>query len=253
MSHLIIALIVFVCVFGSALLGLYLRTVLPEHHLSEESNGVVKLATGLIATMAALVLGLLISSAKSQLDTANADIVRNAASIVSLDRELADYGPETQEIRASLKRTYATTMQILASGDPSQFAGLSSSEGADRVEDLQRKLKAITPRTEEQHQRQAHAIQIINDLAAARWLELLGAKGAIPTPLLVVLVSWLAMIFGTFGLFALRNGTIIAVLVMGALSTSEAIFLILEMNTPLSGVMRVSLQPMRDAVVLLGR
>ncbi len=253
MSHLIIALTVFVCVFGSALLGLYLRTVLPEHHLSEESIGVVKLATGLIATMAALVLGLLISSAKSQLDTANADIVRNAASIVSLDRELAEYGPETQEIRASLKRTYATTMQILASGDPSQFEGLSSSEGAARVEDLQRKLKAITPRTEEQRHRQAHAIQIINDLSAARWLELLGAKGAIPSPLLFVLVSWLAMIFGTFGLFAHRNGTIIAVLVMGALSTSEAIFLILEMNTPLSGVMRISLQPMRDAVVLLGR
>jgi hypothetical protein len=253
MSHLIIALIVFVCVFGSALLGLYLRTVLPEHHLSEESIGVVKLATGLIATMAALVLGLLISSAKSQLDTANADIVRNAASVVSLDRELAEYGPETQGIRALLKRTYATTMQILASGDPSQFAGLSSSEGADRVEDLQRKLKALSSRTEEQHQRQTHAIQIINDLSAARWLELLGAKGAIPSPLLVVLVSWLAMIFGTFGLFARRNGTIIAVLVMGALSTSEAIFLILEMNAPLSGVIRISLQPMRDAVVLLGR
>jgi hypothetical protein len=124
-------------------------------------------------------------------------------------------------------------MQILASGDPSQFAGLSSSEGADRVEDLQRKLKALSQRTEEQRQRQAHAIQIINDLSAARWLELLGAKGAIPWPLLVVLVSWLAMIFGTFGLFAHRNGTIIAVLVMGALSTSEAIFLILEMNARL--------------------
>jgi len=136
MSHLIIALIVFACVFGSALLGQYLHTVLPEHHLSQESIDVVKLATGLIATMAALVLGLLISSAKSQLDTANADIVRNAASIVSLDRELAGYGPETQEIRGVLKRTYTTTLQILTSGDPSQFATLSSSEGADRVEDL---------------------------------------------------------------------------------------------------------------------
>ena len=136
---------------------------------------------------------------------------------------------------------------------PRSLQNSSSAEGANRVEDLQRKLKALSPRTEEQHQSQAHAIQIINDLSAARWLELLGAKGAIPSPLLVVLVSWLAMIFGTFGLFTHRNGTIIAVLVMGALSTSEAIFLILEMNTPLSGVIRISLQPMRDAVVLLGR
>jgi hypothetical protein len=114
MSHLIIALIVFVCVFGSALLGLYLRTVLPEHHLSEESIGVVKLATGLIATMAALVLGLLISPAKTQLDTANADIVRNAASMVSLDRELSEYGPETQEIRALLKPKFQWRLGELA-------------------------------------------------------------------------------------------------------------------------------------------
>lgn len=253
MSHLAIALIVFAAVFGSALLGLYLRTVLPEHHLSEQSISVVKLATGLIATMAALVLGLLISSAKSQLDTANAAIVRNTASVVNLDRELAEYGPETQEIRASLKRNYIATIQILASGDPSQLARLESAEAAGRLEELQRQLQALSPRTDEKRQRQTHVIQILDDLSAARWLELLGANGPIPVPLLIVLVSWLAMIFGTFGLFTRRNGTIIAVLLMGALSTSEAIFLILEMDTPLSGMVRFSLKPMRDAVALLGR
>ncbi|MFM0208328.1 hypothetical protein PQQ96_13030 [Paraburkholderia sediminicola] len=95
--------------------------------------------------------------------------------------------------------------------------------------------------------------RLSKDLSTVRWLELLGAKGAVPTSLLIVLVSWLAMISGTFGLFAHRNGTIIAVLFMGTLSTSEATFLILEMNTPLSGVVTFSLEPMRHAVVLLGQ
>ena len=115
MHHLSVALIVFVCVFCSALLGLYLRTLLPEHHLSDDSIGVVKLATGLIATMAALVLGLLISSAKSSFDTLNGEVTRDAANIILLDRALARYGPQTQDLRAALKRSVAEGLEIVAS------------------------------------------------------------------------------------------------------------------------------------------
>jgi hypothetical protein len=118
MIHLVIALIVFVCVFGSALLGLYVRTVLPPRHLGDESIGVVKLATGPIATMAALVPGLLISSAKGSFDMVNGELVRNAASVIRLDRVLAHYGPETQEIRGLFKKSFGLQIQILASGDP---------------------------------------------------------------------------------------------------------------------------------------
>src|SRR5947209_7510386 len=98
MNHLVIAVTVFVCVFGSALIGLFVRKKLPAHHLNDESTGVVKLATGLIATMAALVLGLLVSSAKASFDTVSAELTQNAASIIRLDRVLAKYGPETREV-----------------------------------------------------------------------------------------------------------------------------------------------------------
>jgi hypothetical protein len=251
-NHLVIALIVFVCVFGSALLGLHLRAMLPEHHLSEESIGVIKLATGLIATMAALVLGLLVSSAKSSFDTTNSELVQNAADVIQLDRVLAKYGPQTQEIRALLKHNYAGAVQILASGNASQLAQLNSPETINRSEDFQRKVEELAPSNDAQRGLKAHALQIVERVYAARWLALLQAKGSIPISLLIVLVAWLSIIFGTFGLFAPRNGTIIAALIMCALSTAGAIYLIEEMSTPLDGMVRVSVAPMRDTLARLG-
>lgn len=252
MNHLVIALIVFLCVVGSALLGSYLRVVLPQHHLSAESTDVVKLATGLIATMAALVLGLLISSAKGSFDTTNSETVHAAADIVRLDRVLARYGPETQEIRGLLKRMTARSIEVLSSSDPSKLAEMSGPEAVGRGEDFQRKVEALSPHSAAQSLLQTRALQIVDEVFAARWLALLQQKTSIPTPLLVVLVCWLAILFGTFGLFAPRNGTTMTVLVMGALSTAGAIFLVMEMNTPLGGVVRISLEPMRAALAILG-
>jgi hypothetical protein len=225
-SDFVIALIVFVCVFGSALIGLFLRPMLPQDHLGDDSIGVVKLAIGLIATMAALVLGLLISSAKSSFDTVNSELVHNAAGVVRLDRVLAQYGPETQELRGLLKQSYGTWIQTLASRDPAQVASLSSIHELRRVEGLQHKLKELSPRNAEQR------------VLALRGLALLQAVSSLPTPLLVALVMWLSIIFGAFGLLTPVNGTVIAALFLGALSTSVAIFLILEMTAPLIGLLQ---------------
>ncbi|MFM0339214.1 hypothetical protein PQR27_22260 [Paraburkholderia fungorum] len=253
MNHLVDAFIVFACVVGSALLGSFLRTVLPQHHLTDESTGVVKLATGLVATMAALVLGLLISSAKTSFDTMSNELLHSATEIVRLDRVLARYGPETHDIRLALKRTTAASVAVMSSGDPSQLAKLSGPEAITRVEDFQREVEALSPHNDEQRQLRARALQMVDDVLATRWLALLQQTGSIPVPLLVILVSWLAILFGTFGLFAPRNGTTMTALVMCALSTSGAIFLIMEMNTPLDGVVKVSFAPMRAALAILGQ
>jgi hypothetical protein len=138
-NHLLIALIVFACVFGSALAGVALRAVLPQHHLGDESVGVVKLTTGLIATLAALVLGLLISSAKSSFDAVNNELIHNAASIVQLDRVLARYGPQTQQVRVLIKQSFGESIRILGSADAAQLKRLGSLEAIRRTEDLQRR------------------------------------------------------------------------------------------------------------------
>ncbi|QCP52998.1 DUF4239 domain-containing protein [Trinickia violacea] len=253
MSHVTIAWIVFACVFGSALVGMYVRTVLPEHHLSDESTGVLKLAVGLIATMAAIVLGLLISSAKSSFDTVTSEVVRNSANVILLDRVLAQYGPETKEVRELIKQRVGTLIQILASGEPAQIAKLGTPEAMSRAESIQHKLEELSPHSDAQRQLQARAVQIGDEVLAARQLTMLQAEGSTPAPLLICLVLWLAIIFCSFGLFAPANPTVIFGLLLGALSTSVAIFLILEMNTPLAGMVTVSLAPMREALAVLGQ
>jgi hypothetical protein len=253
MHHLTIALSIFVCVFCSALLGLFMRTLLPEHHLDNDSLDVVKLATGLIATMAALVLGLLISSAKSSYDAVNAKVTQEAASVILLDRVLARYGPQTQEIRSLLKQDVVTGLRQVSSGDPAQLTRLRGPEALKRSENIEQKLEELTPQTDSQRRLQAHAIEMTNDLLAVRELGLIQAAGSTPIALLVTLVLWLCIIFGAFGLFTPSNATVTTALFLGSLSTSIAIFLILEMTTPLDGLVTVSLAPMRDALALLGR
>jgi len=135
------------------------------------------------------VLGLLVSSAKSSFDTANGELVQNAADVIQLDRVLAKYGPETQDIRTLLKRNYAGAIQILAPGDSSQLAQLNSSETINRSEDFQRKVEDLAPRNDAQRVPKARALQIVDKVYAARWLALLQAKGSIPISLLVVLMA----------------------------------------------------------------
>ncbi|APR38489.1 bestrophin-like domain [Paraburkholderia sp. SOS3] len=253
MRHLSIALIIFAGVFCSALLGLRLRTLLPKNHLGEDPIGVVKLATGLIATMAALVLGLLISSAKNSFDMVNASVIRDAASVILLDRVLARYGPQTQGIRGGLKQAVAAAVQQMASRNPAQLENLHSPEAIERVESLVRQIENLSPQNDVQRRLQARAIEMADDVLAVRELGLLQAAGSTPAALLIALVLWLCIIFGAFGLFTPANATVIIALFLGALSTSVAIFLILEMNTPLDGMVTVSLSPMREALAVLGR
>lgn len=253
MNHQVIALIVFVCLFGSALVGSSVRDRLPAHHLSDESVAVVKLATGLIATMSALVLGLLVSSAKGTFDTANAELEGAAAKVVQFDRTLARYGADTQEIRTRLKHNYAEVVQVLASRDRAQLAKLDNPEAISRSEALQRQVEALSPGTDNQRALKASALQMMDAVFAARWLTLLQANQSIPPIMLVILMVWLSIIFGSFGLFAPRNGTIVVVLMMCALSTAATILLVEELNRPLDGFINVSLEPMRHTLGRLGQ
>jgi hypothetical protein len=253
MSSLAIALIVLACVFGSALLGLYLRTVVPDHHLSEASMGVVKLATGLIATLSALVLGLLISTAKESFDRVNDEIVHDATKVIQLDRALAAYGPEARELRDLIKRHYTHTAESLMSGDRDALAKLDAPEMVRRAEKLQASLGELSPRSDAQRQLKARALQILGELSSSRWVVLLQSEGSVSMPLLVALVSWLVIIFTAFGLLAPRNATVVVSLFICSLAASGAIFLILEMDQPLDGMIRISGAPLRAALAHLGQ
>ena len=248
-----LALVAFACVFGGALLGLYLRAVLPEHHLSDESLDIVRLATGLVATMAALVLGLLISSSMGSFDRINNELVENAARVVSLDRLLAEYGPQTRELREQIKRNYSTKVELLTSGDATQVAKLQTPESIGAMESIQAKLWRLAPRDDEQRGLRSQALQISSELGSARALMLLQMDGSIPMRLLAVLVLWLVIIFIAFGLCAPRNYTTIGALLVCSLCASGAIFLILELDRPLDGFIKIPPAPLQAALAQLGK
>ena len=243
--------IVFAMVFGSALLAMFVHDLLPERHLSSDSKDIVKLGIALIATMSALVLGLLVASAKSAFDTRSNQLVEASADIVLLDRALARYGPETEEARSLVQRWTAETLERFW---PTQGKGsIAVDPRANPVEALYDKIETLTPQSDQQRSMQSQAMTLAADMARTRLLlfEHLGAS--IPVPFLVVLVFWLCIIFASFGLFAPRNATVITVLCVCALSVSGAIFLILELDRSFEGLLQVSSAPLRTALAQLGR
>ena len=253
MSSLTIGLISAGSIFGGAVLGLLLSGLLPERHLRDNSRDTVKVVTGMIATLAALVLGLLVASAKNSFDTMNAAITQGGAKVILLDRVLATYGPETKEVREQLRRAVAAGIEMFWPEEKAAGSGLAGFERANAMEMIQAKLRELTPATDAQRQLLSQAEQISSDMLQARWLLIEQAQSALPLPFLVVLLFWLTMLHMSFGLFAARNATVITVLLVSALSVSGAIFIILEMSHPLQGMIKVSSALMRKALEHLGQ
>ena len=246
-----ISWITFACIFGGALLGMLLRKLLPEHHLDADSKSVVNMGMALIATMSALVLGLLIASAKSSYDAQGSEFIQMSANVIQLDRILARYGPETKEARNVLRRAALSLDQDWAD-DTSRSAKLDSSATRAAGASFYEKIQELSPSNDFQRSLQGQALQTALDLGKARSLLLEQAGSSIPTPFLVVLVFWLTIIFTSFGLFAPYNATVVATLFVCALSVSAAIFLILELDQPFGGLLRISDIPLRNAIAHLG-
>jgi hypothetical protein len=245
-----ISWIVFACVFGGALLGIFFRAVLPEHHLTGESKDVVKVGMGLIATMAALALGLLTASAKSSYDTQRNELTQISAKIIFLDRVLAHYGPEAKDVRDLLRRTVTSALDQMWPENRSRPAQLDPAAASERLYDT---IQQLSPQNDAQRSLQAQALGISNDLSQMRWLLVEQKGSSIPTAYLVVLVFWLVILFVSFGLFAPCNSTVLAAMLLCALSVSGAILLILEVDQPFEGLIQIPSTPLRDVLVRLGQ
>jgi hypothetical protein len=253
-SSLTISLIVFACILGGTLLGMFLRAVLPERHLSAESKDLVKLGMGLVGTMTALVLGLLIASAKGSFDAQRNGLAQMSANIVLLDRVLAHYGPEAKEARELLRAMVVDMLDQTWPENgprPGQAGPKAGTEG--RYEGLYEKIQELTPKNEAQRALQAQALKIGIDIAQTRWLMFAQRGSSVPMPFLVVLVSWLTILLASFSLFAPPNPTVIAVLLVCTLAVSSAVFLILELDRPFEGALQISSAPLRNVLAQLGR
>jgi len=253
MNSIQIAVLVFICVLGGAVAGMLLHGRLPTHHRDGDAKDVIKLVMGLIATIAALVLSLLIASAHSAYDTQESEVRQLAVHVALLDRLLAHYGPEAADARAVLKEVVAADVARIWPDEGVGSAKLPSPEARLRGEDMFGMIAGLSPHTDEQRFGQARALQLLTDMANTRRLMAEQAGGSLSWPFFVVLVFWLVMLFVGFGLFARFNATVFAAHFVGALSVAGAIFLILEMNRPYSGLMQISSAPIHRALEQLGR
>jgi Protein of unknown function (DUF4239) len=251
MNDLLISLSAFALIFGGALVGAFVRPFLSEQHLHSDSRDVVRMATGLIGTLAALVLGLLIASAKSTYDQKTNQVRQMTATIILLDDLLAQYGPEAAPVRNLLRRSIQPLAdgiwheQALPNGKLVRFE--SSAESLA----FENELEHLSPVNDTQRSLKSRAIQAFTEGAQIRLQLFAQSAGSIPVPFLIILVFWLGAIFVSFTLFAQTNLIVMTSLFVSALSFACAIFLILELDDPFSGLMGISSATMRGALLPL--
>jgi hypothetical protein len=250
MSAAVLSCLIFALTLGGIVLGALLRTTLPQHHLSKESQDIVRLGAGLIATIAALVLGLLIAAAKGSFDTQSGQVKQITADIILLDALLEQYGPEALPIRVEMRKLIGPLADRLWRERPADAAAPFTINA--KAESVYVAIQALSPKNDLQRSLQARAAQISTDLAQTRLLLFVESDNAIPAPFIAILAFWLIIIFASFSLFAALNVTVFAFLSLFALSASCAIFLILELSQPFTGLLMIPSAPLRNALGPIG-
>ena len=242
-----ISAIIFCCIFSGALLGMWLGQTLPEHHLDAETKDVIKLGAGLIGTMAALLLGLLVASAKSAYDARSNELTQMAPNTVLLDRALLHYGPAAGSIRGLLKNAVERMVdQVWGQHSADARTALPASQPLGVVFD---KIQELEPHSDAQHALQSQAESVLVNLGQERLLLFAQSGSSISTPFLVVVVFWLRVLFVSFGLFAPRNPTAIVTLLIAAISVAGALYF----DHPFFGLMQIPSTPLRNALSVLGK
>ena len=255
MNDLVIGVVVLGVVFGGALFGMFLKRVLPVQHLSTDARDVIRIVMAMLATLSAVVLGLLTNSAISSFAEKEGELRAAAVQFIMLDRTLAAYGPEATDARKLLKQVLTQRISLIWPGKRGGGVSLDvlGGGGGAGSELIQQEIFTISPQNEKQRWLHSNALEISNTLARSRWttLEQIGTR--FPWPFLIIVVFWLAIIFASFGLFAPRNASVIAALFVAALGLAGAVFMILEMEQPYQGVVKIPSTSLRIALDQLGR
>src|SRR5919197_1873546 len=239
---IIIAAILFAGLVGVILVGARLRRLVPAEHLSSDSKEAVKLALGLVATMTAILLGLLVSSAKNSFYTARSEVIQMSAKIALLERVLVLYGPQTGDARRALRDSVAEGVHRTWPADGRQPVSLDPNEQMGDA--VYVAISRLAPENETQRALKAEAVTLMVQLAELRALVQAQAVSSLSKPLLIALVIWLVVIFLGFTVLAPANATSTLALLAGAFSVACAVFIVLELDYPFAGVVRIPSEPM---------
>jgi len=248
MSAIAIAAIAFASMSAFALLGMSLRSILPARYLSAESKEVVGLGTALIATMSAVLLGLLISSTRISYEVKRDQVIHMTADLIELDLLLKDYGPEAQPARQGMRDTVPLMINSIWRDSAGLFRAAANTAPDAGAETVLSELQALAPHDDSQRAHRDRALQVGLDLAKIQLLLFAQPANAISTPFITVLVLWLSFLFSTFTLYARPNPLIVVILLVCALAAASAIFLILDLDRPFAGLLQIPSAPFRNAL-----
>ena len=248
---LMFGLLVFAILAAAALFTLWLHPHLPEHYRSAETTSNLRLGMGVIATITAVVLGLLISSVKGSFDIVSRDVQTLAADLIVLDRTLHFYGPDAAHARGLLARY---TERVLEGTWPSggQAPAIDDRAAEDLLNQTEQAILSLQPAPQEPDFKE-QALTQVRRVVRRRQI-LIEESGSAASPHLVVaLTLWLGLIFASFGYNAPRNGMMVIVLLVCAASVAGAIFLILEIDGAVTGLIVVSSDPIQHALAVMRR
>jgi hypothetical protein len=251
MNAIAVTSIVFVSILASGLLGMAVRRAIPAVRLGSGEKEVARLVTGLMTTMTAIVLGMLVSSAKASYDARTNEVAEISSEVVTIDRMLSKYGTETAEVRVNFRLLVEASVNRIWPAQAPLHVELKPRDEGEMIVD---ELGLLAPKSDAQAAAKAQILHMIVDLRQTQWLLFLKSQqSAIPIPLLLVVVAWVALIYFSFGVFTQPSYTIVVTLAIGALAVSTAILIILELYTPFRGVLRISSGPILEALSQMGR
>lgn len=246
MHALEVGFLAFALIFAGALAGFAIRPAVPANHLVPEAKDTVRLAIGLVVTMTGLVLGMLVSSAKTFYDGEKNQVAQLGSQIVLLNDLMSAYGPETNSARVEARTFVEAGMNRVWPRDKSQLYHLRPE---DKAAYFYHEVQELTPKDDMQRVVKGELMSTALKLSETYWLMYLQSEQtSVPKPLLGVVVAWLVAIFVSFGLFAPRNATVVVTLIICALAASAAIFIISSMYAPFSGVLKISPVSVQEAL-----
>ena len=253
MNAVAVAVIVAACVMAGALFGLRLRRYLPDSHLTQNTQDTIKLGTNMVSVLTSLVLGLLITTAKGSSDTIEQDIRGYAADLILLDATLRDFGADAAVPRQLLRSYTARTLQDIWPSSGNRATSLDDTSAGALLVQVRQAIRTLSPADTPQRWLQEQALQTTTSLQRQRW-QIIEHSGSSVRPLIIiVVVCWIVAIFISFGLNANRNATVTAVFLVCSISIGGAVFLVLEIDSPFHGLLRISGAPMLGALAYMDR
>jgi hypothetical protein len=254
MTYVLVSILIFAATLVAAVLGLFIHKALPEHQKTDSARSIVGQVAGLISLLLALVLGTLIGTSFAFFGTQKVELEALSAQILELDQAFAQYGPETKPARDKLKEATQKAHDTFWGNGEQDPTLLTVASPLAAFQATKAFLASLTPTTDAQKQAIASANVLAGQIEHGRIvMNLQVASHPVSAGLLIVLVIWAVVLFFGMGLFAQPNGLVYSALTFGAICVAFAIFLILELGLPYTGLFRVSPAALEETLAYIDK